>query len=107
MGGFLCCSCDHCDICLFCNETCRDEAWRCYHQFECYGLQRHFWKDEFVYVGLRLVIASISHKLLGSIMDTNNIAELMQRFQLLCCLETHMRDLTYQQLNEVLHVSVM
>ncbi|VEN37453.1 unnamed protein product [Callosobruchus maculatus] len=51
--------CDGCNVCIFCSRVCLYQAYKNYHRYECYGLQRHFWSMEdtdYSYLALRMML---------------------------------------------------
>lgn len=47
---------------VYCNDKCLKKAWNEFHQWECDGIRRHFWKSTDAYFALRMLLIGIPFK---------------------------------------------
>lgn len=97
--------CHECDICLFCDENCRETAWSQFHRWECYGLQTHFWENnDLSHTALRILLLGINTDeiLLGVLnLHSDNVCA----YRYIYNLENYLFKKGVKELNTILHVS--
>ncbi|KAJ8981296.1 hypothetical protein NQ317_004032 [Molorchus minor] len=100
--------CDGCNICIFCTRECLYEAYKNYHRYECYGIQRHFWSmddTDYSYLSLRIMLYGARKKF-----ETDPIGTCYgnkeNNYPYIYKLESHFNKLSLLQINEILYSSV-
>lgn len=95
--------CVDCDICLFCDEKCRQAAWFQYHRWECYGLQRHFWKNKLTHTALRMLLLGLNtEEILLGVMDSS--AKRISDYRCIFNLPHYLYKKNLKELNTILLV---
>ncbi|KAJ8944130.1 hypothetical protein NQ318_013314 [Aromia moschata] len=101
-------TCDGCNVCIFCSRSCLLEAYKDYHRYECYGIQRHFWSmddTDYSYLSLRMMLYGASKKFETDRMESQYGSD-KNNYPFIYELESHFSKLPWGMINKILHSSV-
>ncbi|CAH1119781.1 unnamed protein product [Phaedon cochleariae] len=99
-------TCRGCNVCIFCSRTCLSMAYKNYHRYECYGLQRHFWSMEdtdYSYMAFRLMLYGASKHFVTDIKDEMKYGNPENNYPFIYSLETNFNQLSSAQINKILY----
>lgn len=100
-------SCDGCNVCIFCSRYCLSVAYKNYHRYECYGLQRHFWSmadTDYSYLAFRMMLYGAS-KNFETEPESCTYGSFSNNYPFINSLETNFDSIPRPVLNEILYVS--
>ncbi|CAH1968867.1 unnamed protein product [Acanthoscelides obtectus] len=98
--------CDGCNICIFCTRSCLFQAYKNYHRYECYGLQRHFWSMDdidYSYVALRMMLYGASKKFDTQPEEGGMYGNFENNYPFIYALETNFKQLLLPTVNKILY----
>ncbi|KAG5898028.1 hypothetical protein JTB14_001740 [Gonioctena quinquepunctata] len=102
-------TCGGCNVCIFCSRNCLRVAYKNYHRYECYGLQRHFWSMEdtdYSYLAFRMMLYGASKEFNTDIEDSSYYGSSANNYPFIYKLETNFMQMSCAKINKMLYSAV-
>nr|CAH7757419.1 unnamed protein product [Callosobruchus chinensis] len=98
--------CDGCNICIFCSRSCLYQAYKYYHRYECYGLQRHFWSMEdtdYSYLALRMMLYGATKQFDTQPVIAGRFGHSGNNYPFIYSLESNFNQMMLPRVNKILY----